>query len=135
MFDIHKKCWIIPKVTGTVTARFFHTATVYDDKLFIYGGIGESETGPRVLGELQYLDLKTFKWSKPYKVPPRFEHSAAVINDTVWIYGGYIEENDRFICQRDFCQRRSDFKKNQSGGNGKSLPNQKKNRSYKRNRS
>jgi hypothetical protein len=101
MFDLHKKCWIIPTVTGTVTARFFHTATVYDDKLFIYGGIGESETGPRVLGELQYLDLKTFKWSKPYKVPPRFEHSAAVINDTVWIYGGYIEENERFICQRD----------------------------------
>jgi hypothetical protein len=34
--------WHQPTITGTVSARYLHSATVFDDKLIIYGGFAKS---------------------------------------------------------------------------------------------
>lgn len=34
--------WIQPEIKGSVQARYLHSATVYDDKLFVYGGFAKS---------------------------------------------------------------------------------------------
>lgn len=34
--------WIQPEIKGSVQARYLHSATVYNDKLFVYGGFAKS---------------------------------------------------------------------------------------------
>ncbi|RUS16955.1 hypothetical protein BC938DRAFT_476410, partial [Jimgerdemannia flammicorona] len=43
VFDIQKSTWIRPEIRGlNVPARYLHTATVYDDKLYVYGGFAKN---------------------------------------------------------------------------------------------
>ncbi|OZJ06408.1 hypothetical protein BZG36_00576 [Bifiguratus adelaidae] len=93
IFDIEKQTWTRPDVRGShnVAARYLHTATVYDDKLFVYGGFAKKPEYTYVLEELSILDLKTFTWIQHHPVPPRYNHSATLINSKLYIYAGKDE--------------------------------------------
>ncbi|ORX96608.1 galactose oxidase [Basidiobolus meristosporus CBS 931.73] len=92
LYNIEKKTWIHPHVNGPkVAARYLHTATVYKDKLYVYGGFARNSDCTYVLDELNILDLKTFTWSEPISVPPRYNHSATIVGDKIYIYAGKDE--------------------------------------------
>jgi len=44
--------------------RLGHTAAIYGDKMYIFGGhtIGNTVTGQEISNELFILDLQTMKW-------------------------------------------------------------------------
>ncbi|KAI9228199.1 MAG: hypothetical protein DHS80DRAFT_15903, partial [Piptocephalis tieghemiana] len=89
VFDLTTRSWSRPKVTGhNVAARYLHSATVWKDKLYVYGGFARGHDCTYVLAELWILDLLTFTWSEPHAVPPRYNHSATLAGDTMYIYGG-----------------------------------------------
>lgn len=42
IFDIDKLTWIQPEINGSVPARYLHSAVVFNDKLFVYGGFAKN---------------------------------------------------------------------------------------------
>ncbi|OBZ91336.1 Kelch domain-containing protein 3 [Choanephora cucurbitarum] len=97
VFDIQSLIWFQPKINESVPARYLHSASVYDDKLFIYGGFAKNSgcsLCTYVLNDLCVLDLKTFKWTRYPGVPPRYNHSATLIGRKMYIYAGKDEHGN-----------------------------------------
>lgn len=78
--------------------RDFHSATVINDKMYIFGGRGDIHSPYHSQEEIYcpkivYLDLKTNHWHMPTvtgKIPlGRRSHSAFVYNKKIYIFGGY----------------------------------------------
>jgi hypothetical protein len=65
---------------------------IYEDKLFIIGGVtGESN----ILDDLCYLDLKTWTWSRTWSFTARFDHTAWIWGGRLWIFGGLGPDMER----------------------------------------
>ncbi|KAI9682340.1 MAG: hypothetical protein M1817_000394 [Caeruleum heppii] len=94
MFDLKTAYWTQPPITGPVPkGRARHAAALYDDKLFIVGGVtGHSNS---VLTDVCYLDLKRWTWSRTWSFVGRFDHSAWVWGERLWVFGGLGEDMDR----------------------------------------
>ncbi|KAI8055797.1 hypothetical protein BDF22DRAFT_672260 [Syncephalis plumigaleata] len=89
LFNLNDHTWHCPTVRGPhVIARYLHTAVVYNDKMYTYGGFAKNPERTYVLTHLMALDLNTFTWEKPCVVPPRYNHSALLIGDRMYIYAG-----------------------------------------------
>ncbi|RKP09665.1 hypothetical protein THASP1DRAFT_8637, partial [Thamnocephalis sphaerospora] len=89
LFDLKQRAWSRPPITGhQVLARYLHTAVIYDDKMYVYGGFAKNAECTYVLSQMSVLDLNTFAWSKPHPVPPRYNHSALLVHDRMYIYAG-----------------------------------------------
>ncbi|RKP22812.1 hypothetical protein SYNPS1DRAFT_19536, partial [Syncephalis pseudoplumigaleata] len=89
LFNLKDHTWHRPAVRGhQVIARYLHTAVVYNDKMYIYGGFARNPESTYVLAQMIALDLETFTWEKPCLVPPRYNHSALLIGDRMFIYAG-----------------------------------------------
>lgn len=89
--------WFQPDIqqkNTTVPARYLHSASVYDNKLFIYGGFAKNSDCTYVLDELSVLDLNSFSWTKYHGVPPRYNHSATLIGHKMYIYAGKDEHGN-----------------------------------------
>ncbi|KAL7274003.1 hypothetical protein RUND412_003119 [Rhizina undulata] len=110
IFDIPTATWSEPVISGIPPCgRSRHATVLYDDKLFVLGGIhnnpnvppaeydpDEVEYNPQeVLDDISYLDLKTMTWSKTWKWVARFDHRAWVRDGKLWIFGGMGKEMDR----------------------------------------
>ncbi|KAI9806532.1 MAG: hypothetical protein M1833_003719 [Piccolia ochrophora] len=94
IFDVNTAHWVQPPVSGPIPkGRARHAAALYQDKLFIVGGV----TGPNntVLNDVCYLDLKSWTWSKTWTFIGRFDHTAWVSGDRLWVFGGLGEDMDR----------------------------------------
>ena len=65
-----------------------HTATILDEKLYIFGGAD----GFGNLNDVRVLDLGILRWSHPRASgtppAPRWGHVGAVISQTLYLYGG-----------------------------------------------
>lgn len=87
ILDISSSTWTQPDVRGPLPrGRARHASVIYEDKLFIIGGvIGESNL---ILDDICYLDLKTWTWSRTWSFTPRFDHTAWVWGGRLWIFGG-----------------------------------------------
>jgi N-acetylneuraminic acid mutarotase len=82
----------------TPSYRDFHSATIINNRMYIFGGRGDI-FGPYHSQEeiycpkIVYLDLKTHYWHHPTttgKVPlGRRSHSAFVFNSMIYVFGGY----------------------------------------------
>lgn len=76
------------------TARGRHTATLYNNKLYVFGGYGQANN---VFGDLCCYDIETNIWSKPKPKgtapKPRFAHSAALAGNRLFLFGGTGEHN------------------------------------------
>lgn len=86
--------WTQPDIQGPIPkGRARHAAVVYEDKLFIIGGLtGETNY---ILDDICYLDLKTWTWSKTWSFVQRFDHTAWIWGGRLWVLGGLGHEMER----------------------------------------
>ncbi|KAL1952930.1 hypothetical protein VTO42DRAFT_3933 [Malbranchea cinnamomea] len=86
--------WTSPDIRGPVPrGRARHAAVIYEDKLFVVGGItGETNF---ILDDFCYLDLKTWTWSRTWSFVPRFDHAAWVWGGRLWVFGGLGTDMER----------------------------------------
>ncbi|KAH8550505.1 hypothetical protein BGW37DRAFT_66887 [Umbelopsis sp. PMI_123] len=95
VFDVQKNTWISPDIRGDLpAARYLHSAAVYDNKMFVYGGFAKNPECTYVLDELSILDLETFTWSNRHAIPPRYNHSCTLIGHKMYIFGGKDEHGN-----------------------------------------
>lgn len=70
--------------------RFQHSAAVYKDKMFVFGGKGNNHN---VMKDLWTFDFKSHKWSllnlDGTPPPARFGHIAQMIHDNMFVFGGF----------------------------------------------
>lgn len=94
ILDLKTHHWTQPEVHGVVPrGRARHAAVVYEDKLFVIGGLtGETNY---ILDDICYLDLKTWTWSKIWVFVQRFDHTAWVWGGRLWIFGGLGMDMER----------------------------------------
>lgn len=94
ILDLKSHHWTQPEVHGTVPkGRARHAAVVYEDKLFVIGGLtGETNY---ILDDICYLDLKTWTWSKTWTFVQRFDHTAWVWGGRLWVFGGLGMDMER----------------------------------------
>ena len=94
IFDLKTAHWTQPDIRGpSPKGRARHAAAVYDDKLFIVGGLTGADT--YTLDEICYLDLKTWTWSRSWSFVGRFDHSAWVWGGRMWVFGGLGPDMER----------------------------------------
>ena len=94
IFDLKTCHWTQPDVRGTIPkGRARHAAAVYDEKLFVVGGLAGTET--YTLDEICYLDLKTWTWSRSWSFVPRFDHSTWIWGGRIWVFGGLGPDMER----------------------------------------
>ncbi|CAG8556718.1 2367_t:CDS:1 [Ambispora leptoticha] len=62
-------------ISGTASARYAHTATVVGKKVYVLGGISESN----ILGDFMYLDLTSYSWNTINSTSPIAGHSTLVV--------------------------------------------------------
>ncbi|PYH95410.1 hypothetical protein BO71DRAFT_397969 [Aspergillus ellipticus CBS 707.79] len=94
ILDISNSTWTQPEIRGSIPrGRARHAAVIYDEKLFIIGGVtGENNV---ILDDLTYLDLKTWTWSRTWRFTARFDHIAWVWGGRLWIFGGLDPDMER----------------------------------------
>jgi len=83
------KIWTLQAKNQTMPARQFHTASIIDDKMYVFGG-GD---GKYWLNDLLIFHLKTYEWEGPVKtkgISPsgRLQHAAIVYDKKIFIFGG-----------------------------------------------
>ena len=89
-YDIEQDSWqfIAPVNSPAELGRHDHSAVVYDDVMYIYGGKSVD-----VKGDLWAFNLKTRVWKSipvPTAMAPRHGHGAVVVDDKMYVYGGYV---------------------------------------------
>lgn len=94
ILDLKTMHWTQPEIQGPQPrGRARHASVVYEDKLFIIGGLtGETNY---ILDDICYLDLKTWKWSRSWCFIGRFDHSAWIWGGRLWVFGGLGPEMER----------------------------------------
>lgn len=94
IFDLQTAHWTQPDIRGHIPkGRARHAAAVYDEKLYVVGGLAGSET--YTLDEICYLDLKTWTWSRSWSFVGRFDHSTWVWGGRIWVFGGLGHDMER----------------------------------------
>lgn len=94
IYDITTSYWTQPDIFGPLPkGRARHAAAVYDDKLFIVGGLAGTDT--YTLDEICYLDLKTWRWSRSWSFVARFDHSTWIWGGRIWVFGGLGPDMER----------------------------------------
>jgi len=83
--------WKLVRTKGDVPrARYGHSATVFGDEMYVFGGRG---SGGKNFRDMDCLNLKTMTWRKirsANALPPgRSGHSATLIGDKIVIFGGF----------------------------------------------
>ncbi|KAK3807931.1 MAG: hypothetical protein J3Q66DRAFT_356878 [Benniella sp.] len=91
VFSLKTKTWSRPEIRGEVPARYLHSATVFKNKMYVYGGFAKNSKCTYVLEEMRILNLETWTWSESFTVPARYNHSASLVGNKLWIYAGKDE--------------------------------------------
>ncbi|KAG4306094.1 hypothetical protein PORY_000082 [Pneumocystis oryctolagi] len=113
VLDLESYIWT--KIQGTSSCapepRYFHSADIYLNSIYIFGGIGLSKNPDNqhcVLDDIAVFDIQFGKWKKIPVVPslhtpkPRYAHLSVVSMNYLMIIGGqdldnnYIEETSYF---------------------------------------
>lgn len=72
------------------TKRYVHTAVIWHDNMYIFGGHHERETN---VNDLYELNIPTRHWKQIFakgSIPlKRNGHSACVYKDSMFVFGGY----------------------------------------------
>jgi N-acetylneuraminic acid mutarotase len=89
-------------------SRDGHTAVVYGDRMYIFGGF--EEENQRFSQETYYFDFITKTWGQLITEgePPQYRdfHTACVIEGRMYIFGGRSDEMGQFHSTQDFyCDR------------------------------
>ncbi|PGH35332.1 hypothetical protein GX50_01796 [[Emmonsia] crescens] len=98
ILDITTSTWASPEIRGPIPrGRARHASVIYEDKLFVVGGITGGITGETnvILDDLCYLDLKTWAWSRSWSFVARFDHTAWIWGGRLWVFGGLGSDMER----------------------------------------
>ncbi|KAI8092919.1 uncharacterized protein BX664DRAFT_357407 [Halteromyces radiatus] len=114
ILDLNTMTWEYPTTFGNQPeGRIRHSATIYNNKLYIAGGIispssassvSSSSVGASNLGQtgqqqhpdtLLILDLTTWIWQDPIPFVKRSQHITFVYNDRLYLFGGLHEDMTR----------------------------------------
>ncbi|KAJ2962716.1 hypothetical protein NQZ79_g2181 [Umbelopsis isabellina] len=88
-------------------SRYFHSASVYQDKIVFFGGMGYSRTsteGLCALDDVCWLDTETMEWHYIESLPtlfnarPRYAHLSTVSGNKLIIVGGQ-DLNNQYISE------------------------------------
>ncbi|KAM3718992.1 Kelch domain-containing protein [Dirofilaria immitis] len=90
-FDPEKQTWsVIPCRSATPPARARHTAVVYDNMMFVYGGRDAIQL--EIPDNVWAYNFDTQKWYEMIidgeSPPGREYHTACVVNEKMYIFGG-----------------------------------------------
>lgn len=86
--------WTQPEISGPIPkGRARHASVIYEDKLFVIGGLTGEEN--YILDDICYLDLKTWTWSKTWSFVKRFDHTAWIWGGRLWVLGGLDLQMER----------------------------------------
>ncbi|XP_061173102.1 kelch domain-containing protein 2-like [Saccostrea echinata] len=103
MLDVEEWKWTLLKVAGKAPTRAYHSATLYRNELWIFGGV-YPRPDPQPDGcsnEIHIFSPVSENWYQPIvngeKPLCRSGHSATMINDQLVIFGGW----DAPICYND----------------------------------
>ncbi|KAG0171214.1 hypothetical protein DFQ28_001097 [Apophysomyces sp. BC1034] len=83
--------WWHPEIATAPEGRIKHSATVYDDKLYIAGGLEHDKYAETLL----VLDLLTWEWQIPIPFVRRFQHITFMYNKRLYLFGGFHEDMSR----------------------------------------
>eukprot|EP00002_Diphylleia_rotans_P040670 TRINITY_DN9704_c0_g1_i4.p1 TRINITY_DN9704_c0_g1~~TRINITY_DN9704_c0_g1_i4.p1 ORF type:complete len:629 (-),score=92.08 TRINITY_DN9704_c0_g1_i4:240-2126(-) len=97
-FQFDRKEWIsLHPIDVRPPPRHSHTAVVFQDSIYIYGGI---TTRSCILSDIYTYSIKRNQWIEKKangEVPkPRWGHSAVVIGDRMYIFGG-LSNNGEYL--------------------------------------
>lgn len=96
-YSFRKNTWKLLNVSGKKPPeRSSHTAVVYKESMYVFGGFDEGD-----LGDFYEFDLKKYEWKEIHargKQPcERCVHTAVVYKDSMYVFGG---ENDVFYSDK-----------------------------------
>ncbi|KAI8327962.1 hypothetical protein BC941DRAFT_445958 [Chlamydoabsidia padenii] len=94
ILDLHTLQWNHPSTTGCLpmSGRIKHSATIYQDKLYIAGGLDRHD---HVADTVLVLNLLTYEWLPPLAFVPRSQHMTFVYNKRLYLFGGYHPDMSR----------------------------------------
>ncbi|KAI9282543.1 hypothetical protein BY458DRAFT_496538 [Sporodiniella umbellata] len=75
-------------------ARYFHSASIYENQLVIFGGMGHAVSDLCVMDDIAILDIETLCWrqikTQPslYSPQARYAHTSTVVGDQLIVLGG-----------------------------------------------
>jgi len=89
VFDLVRMTWEACDARGKQPRpRYWHTATLLDAKLFIFGGY----SGTKSLSDVHILDTEAMLWSQPAifgDIPPALSnHSCTLVGQRLYVFGG-----------------------------------------------
>lgn len=61
IFNLKTSTWHQPVITGNVSSRYLHSATVFEDKLIIYGGFAKSSDCKFIYPQITIVQVFTLK--------------------------------------------------------------------------
>lgn len=103
--------WSIVTTFGQCPARDGHTAIVWDDYMFIFGGYEEREQ--RFSQETYSFHFPTNTWSKlkTFGKPPQYRdfHTACVLDGRMYVFGGRSDESGQTHTNHDLYDDKLHF--------------------------
>ena len=85
------------KNASSLLGRYDHSAVVYGDAMYIYGG-----RSPSPLGDFWKYDFKLQTWNAmptSSGMAPRFGHVAVVEGDEMFVHGGYVHDQSQLTTE------------------------------------
>jgi hypothetical protein len=94
ILDLPTLTWEHPTTTGggPSLGRIKHSATIYQDKLYISGGLDRHD---HVADTVLVLNLLTYEWLPPLPFVPRSQHMTFIYNRRLYLFGGYHPDMSR----------------------------------------
>jgi hypothetical protein len=95
LFDISKRTWTYPKVSGDIPIpRSNHSSAVVGKKIYIFGGsVGDNVDKYTVTNDFYCLDLETMIWTQiesKNKPSQRVGHVMTAVGRHVYLFGGGV---------------------------------------------
>ncbi|CAO3668176.1 unnamed protein product [Rhizopus stolonifer] len=95
VLDLKTLTWHHPETHGLIPeGRIRHSATIFEDRLYIAGGL-HADTMSRFANSLLVLNLLTWEWETPLMFLRRSQHMSFVYNKRLFVYGGLREDMSR----------------------------------------
>jgi hypothetical protein len=96
VLDLTTMTWEHPETHGIMPeGRIRHSATIYDNKLYIAGGIHNSRMSMSFAETLLVLDLETWLWHPPIPFVCRAQHMSFMYDKRLYVFGGLREDMSR----------------------------------------
>ncbi|CAG8491962.1 3648_t:CDS:1 [Diversispora eburnea] len=97
ILDLNSMTWERPEISGfRPKGRAKHSATIYQDKLYIVGGNSIDDNDQSLVStEVNCLNLLNWTWENPINLVPRHSHVSFIYRNRLYLYGGYNEDMDR----------------------------------------